>query len=399
MPCVAVAFDTPAAECRARNRARAKRIPADVLTGQLRGVGGGPRRGCATRATTRCWRPSRCGWCPSAFVGARRRPARQQDAADRAAVRAAPRRVRLHGGAAATAGLAARGRRGRGGGRLRRDLRHGPLPADPADRPRLGRLARELDDAGLPGRVHRAGPARHAGHAASPTATSPTSGRSSPPSTCSAAAGRSAASASAGSSRSTRRTAGRSRPTAERYALLEDALRAAAAAVGPGQPGRSAGRVLEVPEAMCYPRPLQEHVPILVGGGGERRTLRLAAQYADAANVFGDARHRAPQGGRAARALRRRRPGPGGGRAHPPVDGAGRAGRRARWPRWSSQLGRAGAARRATPPRSTPARSTTTSAGSASWPRPACAEVMIRLPDLADPGALELMAEVVAAFR
>jgi alkanesulfonate monooxygenase SsuD/methylene tetrahydromethanopterin reductase-like flavin-dependent oxidoreductase (luciferase family)/predicted kinase len=36
VPCVAVAFDTPAAECRERNRGRAKRIPADVLTAQLR---------------------------------------------------------------------------------------------------------------------------------------------------------------------------------------------------------------------------------------------------------------------------------------------------------------------------------------------------------------------------
>ncbi|HEV8065885.1 MAG TPA: LLM class flavin-dependent oxidoreductase, partial [Acidimicrobiales bacterium] len=36
MPCVAVTFDTPAAECRARNRARAKPIPADVLASQLR---------------------------------------------------------------------------------------------------------------------------------------------------------------------------------------------------------------------------------------------------------------------------------------------------------------------------------------------------------------------------
>ena len=36
VPCVAVAFDTPAAVCRERNRGRAKRIPVDVLAGQLR---------------------------------------------------------------------------------------------------------------------------------------------------------------------------------------------------------------------------------------------------------------------------------------------------------------------------------------------------------------------------
>ena len=36
LPCVAVAFDTSAAECRRRNRERVKRIPADVLTAQLR---------------------------------------------------------------------------------------------------------------------------------------------------------------------------------------------------------------------------------------------------------------------------------------------------------------------------------------------------------------------------
>ena len=44
-----------------------------------------------------------------------------------------------------------------------------------------------------------------------------------------------------------------------------------------------------MPEAICYPRPLQEKVPILVGGSGEKRTLRLVAQYADACNLFGDA--------------------------------------------------------------------------------------------------------------
>jgi F420-dependent oxidoreductase-like protein len=74
----------------------------------------------------------------------------------------------------------------------------------------------------------------------------------------------------------------------ERYALLEDALQLLPLMWGPGTPSFH-GRVLQVPEAMCYPRPLQAKVPILVGGGGERRTLRLVAAYADAANVVGEA--------------------------------------------------------------------------------------------------------------
>src|SRR5437899_7813208 len=56
---------------------------------------------------------------------------------------------------------------------------------------------------------------------------------------------------------------------------------------GPGSPSFN-GQVLTVPEAMCYPRPLQDRVPLLVGGNGERLTLRLAARYADACNVMGD---------------------------------------------------------------------------------------------------------------
>jgi alkanesulfonate monooxygenase SsuD/methylene tetrahydromethanopterin reductase-like flavin-dependent oxidoreductase (luciferase family) len=75
-------------------------------------------------------------------------------------------------------------------------------------------------------------------------------------------------------------------PVNDRYALLSDALQLLPVLWGPGnKPFR--GAVLDVPDTTCYPRPLQEHLPVLVGGSGPR-TLRLASKYADAVNVFGD---------------------------------------------------------------------------------------------------------------
>ncbi len=57
------------------------------------------------------------------------------------------------------------------------------------------------------------------------------------------------------------------------------------------------GRHYRIEEALNSPRPIQAGGPkILVGGGGERRTLRLAARYADMTNWFGtldELRHKA----------------------------------------------------------------------------------------------------------
>jgi F420-dependent oxidoreductase-like protein len=48
------------------------------------------------------------------------------------------------------------------------------------------------------------------------------------------------------------------------------------------------GKFYQVRNAYCNPKPIQKpHPPILIGGSGEQRTLKIVAKYADACNVFG----------------------------------------------------------------------------------------------------------------
>ncbi len=76
-------------------------------------------------------------------------------------------------------------------------------------------------------------------------------------------------------------------PPAERYELLEDALHLLPMFWGPGSPAFE-GKQIATAETICYPRPLQPRVPILIGGSGEQRTLRLVARHGDACNLFGE---------------------------------------------------------------------------------------------------------------
>jgi F420-dependent oxidoreductase-like protein len=75
-------------------------------------------------------------------------------------------------------------------------------------------------------------------------------------------------------------------PTTERFERLEEALQICLQMWGPDD-GAYEGRHYRLEKTLNSPQPLRRpHPPILIGGGGEKKTLRLVAQYAQACNLF-----------------------------------------------------------------------------------------------------------------
>lgn len=74
---------------------------------------------------------------------------------------------------------------------------------------------------------------------------------------------------------------------AERFERLEEALRICLQMWSEDN-GPFEGRHYQLAETLCVPAPVSAPRPrIMIGGGGEKKTLRLVAQYADACNIFG----------------------------------------------------------------------------------------------------------------
>jgi F420-dependent oxidoreductase-like protein len=76
-------------------------------------------------------------------------------------------------------------------------------------------------------------------------------------------------------------------PVAERFERLEETLQICLQ-MWSDDNGPFTGKHYQLAETLCVPAPLSRpRPPIMIGGGGEKKTLRLVARYGDASNVFG----------------------------------------------------------------------------------------------------------------
>lgn len=76
-------------------------------------------------------------------------------------------------------------------------------------------------------------------------------------------------------------------PLAERFERLEETLRICLRMWDPEANGPFEGKHYRLAETLCVPAPVSSpHPEIMIGGGGEQKTLRLVARYGDACNLF-----------------------------------------------------------------------------------------------------------------
>jgi F420-dependent oxidoreductase-like protein len=76
-------------------------------------------------------------------------------------------------------------------------------------------------------------------------------------------------------------------PVSERFERLEEAIQVCLQ-MWSDDDGPYKGSHYQLAETICEPKPLtRPHPPVMIGGSGERKTLKLVARYAQACNLFG----------------------------------------------------------------------------------------------------------------